>query len=127
MEEKCHVGPMIIAGSRGFPRDVCLAHLRKLFDSRPLPSHVVSGCASGPDSFGIEWAESRGLYVQRFPADWKRHGKRAGILRNVLMAEHVKERGGELLAFWTAESRGTAHMIQACERIGVPVSVVRFP
>ncbi len=119
-----YYGPMIIAGSRTFPRERCMTHLRDIFEARPLPSVIVSGCAAGPDSFGIEWAEQRGLHVVRFPADWKKHGKRAGILRNVLMAEYAKERAGELMAFWDGESRGTAHMIEACERIGVPTAIL---
>ncbi|NCC29005.1 MAG: DUF2493 domain-containing protein, partial [Gammaproteobacteria bacterium] len=66
----------IIAGSRdGIDRD---AFERAMGRVDITPTTVICGMARGVDTFGREWAEARGIPVERFPADWDRHGKRAG-------------------------------------------------
>lgn len=116
------LGHIIIAGSRGFPRgafDDAIA----LID----PGHVdavVSGCAVGPDTWGAQWARAHGIQVVEMPADWERHGRAAGPLRNADMLSHALHHRGRLLAFWDGYSRGTAHIIGAARRLGLPVTVV---
>lgn len=84
------------------------------------PSLVISGTAPGADRLGEKWAKDRGTPVQRLPADWDTHGKRAGFLRNTAMAEIAD--GG--LGLWDGSSRGTAHMTREMERLGKPTHVV---
>jgi hypothetical protein len=75
----------IIAGGR----DYQLTNWdRGLLEVLPI-TEVVSGGARGADAGGEQWAASRGLPVTRFPADWNSHGRRAGYLRNVQMAEYI--------------------------------------
>lgn len=69
---------------------------------------VVSGLCRGPDLWGKEWAIVRKIPCKEFPADWNTHGKKAGILRNIEMADYADA----LLAFWDFKSSGTAHMIK---------------
>jgi hypothetical protein len=57
-----------------------------------------------------------------FLADWKRDGRRAGILRNLRMLEFGKP--DEVLAFWDGSSKGTAHMIREARKAGVPVRII---
>jgi hypothetical protein len=52
---------------------------------------VVSGGAPGADTGGEVWADRRKIEVNRFPADWKKHGKAAGPLRNEAMLEWVRD------------------------------------
>lgn len=48
---------------------------------------VLNGCAPGVDSLGAAWAESIGMPVIPYPADWKKYGQyRAGPIRNTQMA-----------------------------------------
>lgn len=47
----------------------------------PTTSEVVSGGASGVDGLGEAIADKCGIAIKRFPADWKKHGKSAGPLR----------------------------------------------
>ena len=47
---------------------------------------VISGGAPGADKFGERWAEERNIPIDRFPAEWTRYGKRAGLIRNEKMA-----------------------------------------
>jgi len=49
-------------------------------------TEVISGGAKGVDSCGERWAERNGIKIKRFIPQWKRFGKRAGMLRNKDMA-----------------------------------------
>jgi predicted Rossmann-fold nucleotide-binding protein len=81
---------------------------------------LISGCATGADTLGIEWAESRGLPIARFPVtrgEWKTLGKSAGHIRNArMLAEGVPD---ICVAF--PGGRGTADMISKCRTRGVLV------
>ena len=42
------------------------------------------------------------LKIAEFPADWEKHGRGAGFVRNKQMAEYATH----LLAFWDGKSKG---------------------
>ena len=69
---------------------------------------VVSGGATGADTFGETWAMMYDKPVKVFKAEWERLGKKAGIMRNAEMSIY----GDGLIAFWDGKSTGTAHMIR---------------
>lgn len=119
---------VIVAGSRSIPEQECLSALDFLIVGNDLAvDEIVSGGATGPDTAGEMWAHDNGVKVTRFPADWKRHGKRAGILRNEEMAAYAAEVPGSILiAFWDGKSRGTAHMIATARKYGL-IRYVRKP
>ena len=48
---------------------------------------IIHGAARGADSLAGEWAESRGLKVKEFPADWDKYGIKAGTIRNKQMLD----------------------------------------
>lgn len=85
-------------------------------------SEVVCGMAAGADFLGRYWAQINHIPVKEFPADWKKHGRRAGYVRNREMAKYADA----LIAIWDGESRGTAHMIRICENYLMRVTVYRF-
>ncbi len=118
---------IIIAGSRkGFTQGIVDAVMKqaiKQWDIRAQDITVVSGCALGVDTYGIRWAEERGLPVMRYPADWDRHGKSAGTLRNIQMAAVADA----LVALWDGESPGTRHMVQEADKRGLRVYIHRYP
>lgn len=84
-------------------------------------SAIVSGGAQGADEFGERWAEDRSVEVQRYLADWKAYGKRAGPLRNKIMAENAEG----LVAVWDGESRGTYSMIELAVAQGLRIAYLR--
>lgn len=67
--------------------------------------------AGGVDRWGYEFAKRNGLKCWEFPADWKKHGKIAGFLRNAEMGRFAKAHEGRLLAVWDGKSTGTKDMI----------------
>lgn len=52
-------------------------------------SEVVCGGATGADDYGRRWGNFRQVPVRIFRADWKKHGKKAGPLRNDKMAKYA--------------------------------------
>jgi hypothetical protein len=62
-----------------------------------------------------------GLKLENYPANWRQKGKQAGYLRNQEMAK----KADALVAFWDGESKGTKHMIDIAEQMGLKVNVVQ--
>ncbi len=84
---------------------------------------VVSGkCPTGADLIGESYALWRKLPVEGFPADWNKHGKSAGFIRNQQMAQEADG----LIAFWDGKSKGTKHMIEAATRCNLEVHIYRY-
>jgi hypothetical protein len=79
------------------------------------PHEIISGGADGADAMAKRYAHARGWPYREFPADWKKWGKAAGILRNRDIVRHADQ----VIAFWDGESRGTAHTIETANREGV--------
>ena len=78
----------IIAGSRGAREsDVvyALTHCPWIDEV----TSVMSGTAHGADRFGEKYAESKGINVIRFPAEWDIYGMGAGPRRNKEMAQNA--------------------------------------
>jgi hypothetical protein len=60
------------------------------------------------DTLAELWAVENGIPNTRYPADWKRYGRKAGPIRNRLMAENAEA----LIAIWDGKSRGAMDMIK---------------
>ena len=76
----------------------------------------------GADRLGEDFAVENNLQINLYPADWKRHGKAAGPIRNRQMAATADG----LLAFWDGQSRGTKSMIEFAKQKGLVVKVVMY-
>ncbi len=83
---------------------------------------VVHGGARGVDTVAAFSVPA--LMLERHPADWQTHGKRAGVLRNL----HMVELGADVcLAFPRRSSVGTWHCIRAAADAGIPVRIYPLP
>ena len=71
-------------------------------------TEVVSGCATGIDRLGEQWARANNVPVKEMPADWNRYGNSAGPQRNRAMAEYADA----AIIVWDGKSRGTRNMIE---------------
>lgn len=97
---------VIIAGGRTYVlTEDDIAGLDWLRIDLPI-QEVVCGCASGADSEGRIWADSRDIPIREFPPDWNKHGRAAGPIRNGQMAAYADA----LVAF--PGGRGTADMVK---------------
>jgi len=68
---------------------------------------LVHGAAPGADSLAFEWAIANNIPARSFPADWQKHGKAAGPIRNQQMLD--EGRPDIVVAF--PGGRGTADMV----------------
>lgn len=82
-------------------------------------TEVVCGGAKGVDQLGADWAYLHKNRIKWFPADWDKHGRYAGPLRNRAMADYAEA----LIAVWDGNSRGTKHMIDCATKKGLKVFV----
>lgn len=80
---------------------------------------LVHGGASGADTFAAEVAASLGWAIDEHKADWAKHGKAAGPIRN---REMVACNIDHVLAFRLNRSRGTEHAVQYAKQRRIPVT-----
>ena len=116
---------VIIAGCRNFYNYEMLKERCEFFLQNKMNTHnviILTGHASGADTLGENFAIDHNLQCELYPADWKRHGKAAGPIRNAEMAEVADA----LIAFWDGQSHGTKSMIELAKRKGLQVAVIRF-
>lgn len=111
---------LIIAGGRDFNDYELLKRAVDFYLSKTDKRDVIiiSGCARGADSLGERYAHENSMELWKFPADWDKHGKAAGHIRNTEMAEVATH----LIAF--PGGRGTKNMIQTAQRKGLRVRML---
>ncbi len=108
----------IIAGSRDIPNPLPHINDAVLLSGFGI-TEIVSGTARGIDQAGELFGEWKKIPVIKFPANWDKHGKGAGYIRNNQMANYADA----LIAVWDGKSRGTKHMISEAEKKGLKVFV----
>lgn len=85
-------------------------------DGEPI-TEIAEGGAHGADEHAEEWAAMRDIPCKTFNADWLKHGKAAGPIRNAEMLE--KFIPDAVIAF--PGGAGTADMITKAKAAGVRV------
>ena len=116
---------LIIAGGRNFRdyaymKQECDFILSKLINTHKI--EIISGGAKGADNLGQEYARENNYTLTIMKADWDKHGKSAGYVRNQEMANVATH----VLAFWDGESRGTKHMIDIAKKDGLSYKVIEY-
>ena len=99
---------LIIAGSRSITSIEIIEEAIHNSGWRNEITEVVSGYANGVDKLGEMWAEKNSIPIRRFPANWKKYGRKAGSIRNKEMSEY----GDKLIAIWDGNSTGTIDMVK---------------
>lgn len=85
---------------------------------------VIQGCARGADTCAFNMAVWQGLPHEEFPADWDKHGKAAGPIRNRQMVNEGK--ANAVVAFHNdiQSSKGTKDMVKYALEKELPVHIV---
>jgi hypothetical protein len=113
---------VIVCGGRDYDnRALVYKILDRLYAANPNMT-LIQGGARGADRLAKEWANERGVPQQEVPAQWDLHGKRAGYLRNVQMANMLDKTRDGVIAF--PGGKGTQHMIDIAQAKGISVHVV---
>jgi hypothetical protein len=82
---------------------------------------VIHGAAAGADTLAGAWAKRHGIPTQEFRADWIKHRRSAGPIRNRDMLEIGKP---DLVVAFPGE-RGTRNMMEQARVAGVPVAEIK--
>ena len=107
---------LLITGSRSINYLAVKIVLDGLHAKYPI-SKLTHGNAKGVDIAAAQWARQRSFCNEpaieqiAYPADWKQHGKRAGLVRNEEMLATCPALDCGYLAIWDGNSTGTAHMV----------------
>lgn len=80
-------------------------------------TEIIHGGAAGADKLAEEFADYAGHRTTVFKADWNKHGKAAGPIRNQQMLDEGKP--SLVIAF--PGGRGTADMVKRAKAAGVKV------
>ena len=115
---------VLVCGGRNYTnRDRAFDELDRLF---PFDGKltIITGSANGADQLAWHWFVQRmgdvPMNFQAFPADWKRHGKAAGPIRNQQMIDEGKP---DLVVAFPG-GKGTADMVRRAKAAGIPVHEV---
>jgi len=88
---------------------------------------IIHGAARGADVLSGKQAKAFGWWVKEYPADWNRHGKGAGLIRNLHMLDQLDPKHDLVIAFWDGTSRGTKHTIDNATKRKIPVWIISDP
>jgi hypothetical protein len=113
-----HPRRILVCGSRNWTdkariRRVLLEYMPPADCDEPV---VIHGNARGADKLAGDIAMRMGFWVESHPANWTKHGKKAGPIRNRQMMDR---RPDLVIAF--GEGRGTQDTVDEAKRRGIPV------
>lgn len=112
---------VLVCGGRSFNDAKRLFAVLDSYDHDLDFSMVIEGAADGADTLARTWAEAKQIPVRSFRADWKRHGKAAGPIRN----ERMLREGRPDLVIAFPGGAGTANMIGLARIAGVETIEVK--
>lgn len=81
---------------------------------------IIEGAARGVDLSAKRWAQTHGLEILEYPAEWDKYGRSAGYIRNDIMVRECDY----CLILWDGESKGTRHDIDLCKKYHKNYNVV---
>lgn len=110
---------VLVTGGRDFSDRKLLFETLDRLHSTHVFSVLIHGDASGADRLAGEWAAAAGVRVEAHPAEWKKHGRAAGPIRNSMMLE---EKPGLVIAF--PGGKGTADMVRKAKAAGLTVVMI---
>ncbi len=112
---------LLVTGSRTWDDTGLIEHVLAVILARhPEGVLLVHGaCPRGADAIAAAYAaRTSGYRIEAHPADWRRHGRAAGQLRN---AEMITLGADGCTAFLRAVSPGTTATIRLARAAGIPI------
>jgi hypothetical protein len=110
---------ILIAGSRDYYPIPLIRHHVKVLKKQYEEIRIISGGAKGVDECAEEVAKQLDIPFRKCPANWEKHGIKAGPIRNQYMAKQADI----ALFYWRKGSRGTKNCITATLRNGCDIHV----
>ncbi len=117
---------LVCGGRQYLNREKVFAVLDDIHADKPVMRVIEGGCR-GADAHARAWALSRPIFPMErsvswsvYDADWHKHGKAAGPLRNQRMLDEGKP--DLVVAF--GGGRGTHDMLKRARKAGVPIKEI---
>lgn len=108
---------VLVCGGRDFDDALTLGSWLGGIHKKQGIALLIEGGARGADRMGRQFAERANIPVRTFPADWGRHGRAGGPIRNQQMLDEGKP---DLVVAFDG-GRGTEDMIARAEEAGIRV------
>lgn len=113
---------VLVCGGRDYKDHKKLFDFLDDFHSKTPITVMIEGGANGADYLAATWADYKeGVAEKCFRADWNKHGKGAGSIRNQRMLDEGKP--DVVIAF--PGGNGTADMVKRARFAGVKVIEVK--
>jgi len=97
--------------------------IRRFRTVHPSVDFIVSGGASGPDGFSIDYAKANHLKWHEYHPDYEMYDTATAMFaRNTKIAAACNA----LLAVWDGHSKGTLDTINKCKALGKPVFIAKI-
>jgi YspA, cpYpsA-related SLOG family len=111
---------LLVCGGRAFMERERAFSILDTFHSLTPVGLLIEGGAKGADAIAREWAAHHGISCVTFKADWTKHGRSAGPIRNREMLELGKPSAA--IAF--PGGSGTADMVKLLRKANIPTNVI---
>lgn len=120
---------VVVTGSRDATTDqdyhVIFNVLDRVHRNRPI-TLIVQGGANGADALAEEWARKNDVRVVTYAADWDKHGRAAGPIRNRTM---IREQKPDVVVGFSNKaleaSKGTKSCLQIAGEQGILTHLYR--
>ena len=123
MPERARI--IVCGGKTEHPQELVDGFILGVFSQLGITDcEMMSGGCKGADISGEIFARMHGFEVKRFPAEWSKYGRSAGIRRNAQMINYISQfERHVVIAFWNGESKGTRFTIEQPRKKGIPVYI----
>jgi hypothetical protein len=111
---------ILVCGGRDFNNMPLLDRKLNELKAKHHITDVIHGGAKGADYCAWHWGLANGLQVHVFHADWKKHGKAAGPIRNQRMIDEGKP---DLVVAFPG-GKGTQDMVSRALGAGIEVLII---
>lgn len=111
---------VLVCGGRDETRkDIVHTWLHEM-DKEVEITGMITGGATGVDTFAAEWAKLNNIPCTVVKADWEKYGKRAGPIRNTIMLNMFPD-----VVVAINGGRGTAHTVSEAKKRNIGVVEIR--
>jgi hypothetical protein len=113
---------ILVCGGRDFNDALTLGSWLGGINKQRGIATLIEGGARGADWMARKFAEWQGIPVETYEADWTKHGRAAGPIRNRRMIEEGKP---DLVVAFKG-GKGTANMVEQARRCGIEVLEIKM-
>ena len=110
-----------VVGGRDYKDKAYLYFVLDKYNEKYGISHIVSGGAKGADYFGELYAKDNCIPYTIYPANWDKHGRGAGFIRNSQIVNDCDV----VIAFPTENSVGTYDTVEKAKKAGKATYVIQ--